>query len=133
MVHMARVLFVAVLLWCGGFFSQASAAQPPQAALQYRDEVIRHARLEWGLSAPVADFAAQLHQESGWRPGAVSPAGAQGMAQFMPATADWISRTIPELRSREPFNPSGLSGHWSVMTTGCGSVSVRLITANVWP
>ncbi|EIS6522267.1 transglycosylase SLT domain-containing protein [Escherichia coli] len=106
MVHMARVLFVAVLLWCGGFFSQANAAQPPRAALQYRDEVIRHARIEWGMSAPVADFAAQLHQESGWRPGAVSPAGAQGMAQFMPATADWISRTVPELRSREPFNPS---------------------------
>ncbi|NGI10110.1 lytic transglycosylase domain-containing protein, partial [Escherichia coli] len=59
---------VAWLLWCGGFFSQARAAQPPQAALQYRDDVIRNARLEWGLSAPVADFAAQLHQESGWRP-----------------------------------------------------------------
>ncbi|MBH2976839.1 transglycosylase SLT domain-containing protein [Serratia marcescens] len=93
------------LLWCGGFFSQAHAAQPPQAALQYRADVIRNARLEWGLSAPVADFAAQLHQESGWRPDAVSPVGAQGMAQFMPATADWISQLIPGLNSREPFNP----------------------------
>ncbi|MBE8614680.1 lytic murein transglycosylase, partial [Morganella morganii] len=80
--------------------------QPPQAALKYRSELIRNARLEWGLSAPVADFAAQLHQESGWRPGAVSPAGAQGMAQFMPATADWISRSVPGLHQREPFNPS---------------------------
>ena len=80
LVHMAWVFFVAMLLWCGGFFSQACAAQPPQAALQYRDDVIRNARLEWGLSAPVADFAAQLHQESGWRPDAISPAGAQGLA-----------------------------------------------------
>lgn len=79
---------------------------PPQAALQYRDDVIRNARLEWGLSAPVADFAAQLHQESGWRPDAISPAGAQGLAQFMPATADWISQLIPMLSSREPFNPA---------------------------
>ncbi|ECE5264246.1 lytic transglycosylase domain-containing protein, partial [Salmonella enterica] len=69
--QLAGNLVIAWLLWCGGFFSQARAAQPPQAALQYRDDVIRNARLEWGLSAPVADFAAQLHQESGWRPDAV--------------------------------------------------------------
>ncbi|MDW9328117.1 transglycosylase SLT domain-containing protein, partial [Escherichia coli] len=49
---------------------------------------------------------AQLHQESGWRPDAVSPAGAQGLAQFMPATADWISQLMPGLNSREPFNPA---------------------------
>ncbi|MCQ8811532.1 transglycosylase SLT domain-containing protein, partial [Escherichia coli] len=90
---------------CGGFFSQACAAHPPQDSLQYRDDVIRNARLEWGLSAPVADFAAQLHQESGWRADAISPAGAQGLAQFMPATADWLSLLIPMLSSREPFNP----------------------------
>ena len=106
LVHMAWVFFVAMLLWCGSFFSQARAAQPPQAALQYRDDVIRNARLEWGLSAPVADFAAQLHQESGWRTDAVSPVGAQGLAQFMPATADWISQLMPALSSREPFNPA---------------------------
>ncbi|MGP3992027.1 peptidoglycan DD-metalloendopeptidase family protein [Streptomyces sp. 3N207] len=37
-----------------------------------------------GLSAPL--FAAQLQQESGFDPKAESPAGAQGIAQFMPAT-----------------------------------------------
>ena len=104
--QLAGNLVIAWLLWCGGFFSQARAAQPPQAALQYRDDVIRNARLEWGMSAPVADFAAQLHQESGWRPDAVSPVGAQGLAQFMPATADWISQLMPGLNSREPFNPA---------------------------
>lgn len=46
LVHMAWVFFVAMLLWCGGFFSQACAAQPPQAALQYRDDVIRNNELE---------------------------------------------------------------------------------------
>ena len=104
--QLAGNLVIAWLLWCGGFFSQARAAQPPQAALQYRDDVIRNARLEWGMAAPVADFAAQLHQESGWRPDAVSPVGAQGLAQFMPATADWISQLMPGLNSREPFNPA---------------------------
>ncbi|EHW2218196.1 transglycosylase SLT domain-containing protein [Salmonella enterica subsp. enterica serovar Abony] len=104
--QLSGTALVAGLLWSGGFFRQASAAQPPQAAQQYRDDVIRNARLEWGLSAPVADFAAQLHQESGWRPDAISPVGAQGMAQFMPATADWISQLVPGLNSREPFNPA---------------------------
>lgn len=101
-------LFLSWLLWCGGFFD-ARAAQPPQAALQYRSEVIRIARMEWGLNAPVADFAAQIHQESGWRADAVSPVGAQGMAQFMPATTDWIGGVIPALARREPFSPS-----WSI-------------------
>ena len=45
------------------FSAEGMRSTPPQAALQYRDDVIRNARLEWGLSAPVADFAAQLHQE----------------------------------------------------------------------
>jgi soluble lytic murein transglycosylase-like protein len=35
---------------------------------------------------PVNIFAAQLHAESGWDPNAVSHAGAQGIAQFMPPT-----------------------------------------------
>lgn len=37
-----------------------------------------------GVPAPV--LAAQLEQESGWKPNAVSSAGAVGLAQFMPAT-----------------------------------------------
>jgi hypothetical protein len=34
---------------------------------------------------PVEVFAAQIAAESGWDPRAVSPAGARGIAQFMPA------------------------------------------------
>ncbi|MFP1929838.1 transglycosylase SLT domain-containing protein [Lonsdalea quercina] len=77
----------------------------PAAAQRYRSELIRSARMEWGLSAPVADFAAQLHQESGWNPQAVSPVGAQGLAQFMPATAEWFSGIMPELNTNQTFNP----------------------------
>ncbi|EED4923282.1 transglycosylase SLT domain-containing protein [Salmonella enterica subsp. arizonae] len=98
-------LITAWLLWCGGFFSQANAAEPPTAALKYRSDVIRASRVDWGLNAPVADFAAQLHQESGWNPAARSPVGAQGLAQFMPSTADWIAGVFPALSSREPYNP----------------------------
>lgn len=34
---------------------------------------------------PIEVFAAQITAESGWDPKAVSPAGARGIAQFMPA------------------------------------------------
>lgn len=43
------------------------------------------AAARWNVSAAL--LAAQLMAESGFDPGAVSPAGAQGIAQFMPATA----------------------------------------------
>lgn len=103
--QLTSALLMAWLMWCGGFFSQAAAAEPPTAALKYRSDVIRSARVDWGLNAPVADFAAQLHQESGWNPAARSPVGAQGLAQFMPSTADWIAGLMPHLASREPYNP----------------------------
>lgn len=78
----------------------------PSAALQYRSQLVRTARAVWGIDAPVATFAAQVHQESGWRPGAVSQVGAQGMAQFMPATSKWIAGLDPELAANQPFNTS---------------------------
>lgn len=102
-------LAVFILLVAFGFavsLSPANAAEPPAAAKPYRAEVIRTARVVWGMDAPVADFAGQFQQESGWNPAARSPVGAQGMAQFMPSTADWISQQFPALREREPFNPS---------------------------
>ncbi len=61
----------------------------PRAALKYRADLTRAAHAVWGLDAPIAALAAQIHQESGWNPEAVSRVGARGMAQFMPATAQW--------------------------------------------
>lgn len=46
---------------------------------------IEQAAVRWNVSAAL--LAAQLMAESGFDPAAVSPAGAQGIAQFMPATA----------------------------------------------
>ncbi|EGH8522748.1 transglycosylase SLT domain-containing protein [Salmonella enterica] len=105
MVRFVKALVAVWLLWCGGFFSQANAAEPPSTALKYRSDVIRSARVDWGLNAPVADFAAQMHQESGWNPAARSPVGAEGLSQFMPSTADWIAGLMPHLAAREPYNP----------------------------
>ena len=47
--------------------------------------MLRASAMRWNVSAKL--LAAQLYAESGFNPFAVSKAGAQGIAQFMPATA----------------------------------------------
>lgn len=83
----------------------AHGAEVPRHALAYRATLIRAARVEWGLDAPTATFGAQIHQESGWREDARSPVGAQGLAQFMPATARWWAEMRPASGPAAPWNP----------------------------
>ena len=78
----------------------------PAQAEQYHRVLVRAAHAEWGLSAPIATFAAQVHQESRWRADARSPVGAQGLAQFMPTTSEWIAGLYPAaLGANQPYNP----------------------------
>lgn len=119
------ILFPVALLLCGVFF-QAHAATVPANAERYRATLTRTAHAEWGLDAPVATFAAQIHQESGWNASARSPVGAQGLAQFMPATSDWIAKIYPQqLGDNQPWNPGWAMRalviynrwHWQRITT----------------
>src|SRR5919112_2962897 len=55
--------------------------------------VIIRAAQRWGVSAHL--LAAQLYAESNFNPFAQSPAGAQGIAQFMPGTADAYGLSNP--------------------------------------
>lgn len=83
----------------------AQADEVPRTALKYKRDLIRSAHYEWGLDAPVAVFAAQIHQESRWNKNAKS-AFAGGLAQFTPDTAEWISGAYPKsLGDKQPFNP----------------------------
>lgn len=93
------VLLLPIVL-VGTAFGAESGAE------QHRRELIRESRAVWGINAPVALFAAQIHQESQWNMRAVSPVGAQGLAQFMPKTGKWIAAQYPELGANNPFNPS---------------------------
>jgi hypothetical protein len=85
--------------------SGARVAIPERSAL-YRHRVEQAATRVWGAEASAARLAAQLHQESAWRETARSPVGAQGMAQFMPATARWMGELFrAELGAFDPWNP----------------------------
>lgn len=85
----------------------AAPPSPPPAAARYRLTLRRAAHTAWGLDAPVAALAAQVHQESAWNPRAVSRAGARGLAQFMPATATWwCQRTGTAAADCLPHNPT---------------------------
>lgn len=76
----------------------------PRAAQHYRNDLVRNARLAWGLNAPVATLAGQVHQESAWNPQARS-SYANGLAQFTPDTAVWICGAYPALKSSNAGMP----------------------------
>jgi len=82
----APVLFVVRLLMLlgGGIAADAAAApaapgvlRPGVVPAQYEALVQQAAQTCPGTAAPL--LAAQLEQESGWNPNAVSPSGAQGL------------------------------------------------------
>lgn len=85
----------------------------PDASVRYRMQLERAAGEQWGINAPVARVAAQLHQESSWNPAARSPY-AQGLAQFTPRTAAWIPQICPSIGAPDPWDPT-----WSIHAAIC--------------
>jgi soluble lytic murein transglycosylase-like protein len=55
--------------------------------------MLAHAAQRWNVSAAL--LAAQIYVESNFNPFVTSPAGAQGIAQFMPGTARALGLTDP--------------------------------------
>jgi hypothetical protein len=76
----------------GGTSTLPSTPLPSFVPAQYRQPILRSAA-RWGV--PPALMAGQLMAESGFDPNAGSPAGAQGIAQFMPSTAAAYGLTDP--------------------------------------
>lgn len=114
MVGTVAAVIAALATWAVA----ASPGQPavsvqagaPSTAERYRRELTVSARRTFGPDAPVAALAAQIHVESGWKTDARSRAGALGLAQFMPATADDMARRFPAECS--PANP--YSSRWAL-------------------
>lgn len=100
-------MLLAIVALCLTTWACNSRAEDiPRAATRYRADLTRAAHSQWGLDAPIAVFAAQIHQESQWNPEAVSRVGARGMAQFMPETAKWwCAKTGLTAEACQPSNP----------------------------
>src|SRR5690606_5585235 len=85
----------------------------PTVSAQYRIRLEREAGATFGIDAPVARFAAQIHQESHWRADA-SSIYAQGLAQFTPATAMWLPDVCPAVGPPDVWDPG-----WSIRALIC--------------
>lgn len=68
----------------------------PLLAYKMRPTIMREVRFWWSMEEETSTFHAQIHAESNWKTDARSPVGASGLAQFMPATADWIVKLYPK-------------------------------------
>ncbi|WP_067067580.1 C40 family peptidase [Carbonactinospora thermoautotrophica] len=80
----AFVLGIVLLVGMGSQPASGVGLRPGTVPAAYLSWVLKAGSLCPQVSAPL--IAAQIEAESGWRPGAVSPAGARGIAQFMPGT-----------------------------------------------
>ena len=77
----------------------------PPAAIRYRSDLTREAHAVAGLNAPIPMYAAQIEQESAWRPGITAWDNGRGLAQFMDATSMTITALYPDLGKSDPYNP----------------------------
>lgn len=115
----AGVLAAALLAGCEGapafdvqgvgeYAKEFAPDNVPVLAKQSKRGLTRAVYHYHGIQGPVALHAALIHQESRWRPDAESPVGAEGLAQFMPATADWLPE-VTDLDRAAPMDPA-----WSI-------------------
>jgi len=84
-VHMPKV---SAIISSGTYHPQTSALTTTQMSYHMANDYVdmaRQAAISAGINPDA--FVRQIQQESGFNPNAGSPAGAEGIAQFMPGTA----------------------------------------------
>lgn len=77
----------------------------PSNALKYKRLLHRYALSIYGVNAPIALLAAQVHKESTWRADVCSPF-ACGLTQFTEGTANDVSKKFPALVDKNVFDPA---------------------------
>ena len=98
----ARILGLSLAIWvCVG---SASVCWSVSFSQQFDSEIAAAADRYWPAGPDWLWWKAQLYQESRLKPEAVSPVGARGLAQFMPATWAEVSRQLG-WRNVSPHSP----------------------------
>ncbi len=100
---LALIVGVTLLAAMGASLAQAGALNPAGIPAAFVPWIVRAAGGCRQVSAPL--LAAQLYQESGFNPTAVSPVGALGLAQFMPGTWPQWGRDDAGDGNVSPLNP----------------------------
>jgi len=94
--------------------TQEARVAIPATSYLYRFKLRREVLARFGSTDNVALIAGQLHKESLWRADARSRY-AVGMAQFVPATGEWLARDVcPDIGPYDPWSPD-----WSVRAIVC--------------
>lgn len=88
----------------GGAAANLNVAAIPAAMQSVVPYVVKAGALCPAVSAP--QIAAQIDTESAWDPHAVSSAGAEGLAQFLPSTWPAYGRTEDGTHNVSPFDPN---------------------------
>jgi hypothetical protein len=111
----------------GGDGALSGQSLPSFVPAEFREPILR-AAARWNVSAAL--LAGQLMAESGFDPDAGSPAGAQGIAQFMPSTAAAYGLTDPY----EPVAAIDAEAHlMSDLVRQFGSPELALAAYNAGP
>lgn len=93
--------------------AMAHAGEVAPHSVRYRVALEQAAGEQFGIDAPVSLFASQVQAESAWDPHAESPY-AQGLAQFTPATAQWLPKICPDIGEPDPWD-----ANWSIRALAC--------------
>ena len=75
------------------YAASSAFAGAPLSVREYEERCASYYARQYDVSPALVGAVIQV--ESGWQPGAVSPKGAKGLMQLMPATAEHFSVTHP--------------------------------------
>lgn len=127
---------IAVLSIIPGIGHQADQQRPATVMIpaQYLNAVMQAGSICPEITPNL--IAAQVNQESGWNPKATSPAGAQGISQFMPGTWASVGRDGDGDGRADVWNPTDAiltQGHYmcGLVDQVKGAIAAKTITGDV--
>ena len=139
-VYLWLCIFFAVFYCVNAAFG--AEVKIPQNAFKYREYLIKESRFVWGIEAPSATFAAQIHTESGWNEKAkwqkltrITPTG-QSMPWYFITSIILIGYKplIWQTKWHLPYprTMGGLGGFYAINKRQRSTGIIRTFTLKMW-